>query len=100
MRRFVPRICTALHTSMSASPATITSVTTMRVHGANRPQDVPAPCLGRSSSSMRTEAVVAQGCKSARALASSWPPCVRGVSEASWPWKRHAWRGTTGTGTI
>ena len=39
MRRFVRRICTAPPTSMSASPATITSVPTMRANGANRPSD-------------------------------------------------------------
>ncbi len=102
MRRFVPRICTAPRTSLSASRATSTSVTTRRVHGANRPeQTVPVPwALDRSSSSMRTEAAVAQDSKSARVLASSWLPCVRGTSGWSSPSKRHAWRGTTVTGTI
>jgi hypothetical protein len=102
VRRFVRRICTAPLTSMSASPATIKFATTTRVNGANMPeQTAPAPwALGRSSSSMRTEAAVVQGSKSARASDSSWPPCVRGVSGSSWLWKRHAWRGTTGTGTI
>jgi hypothetical protein len=100
--RFVRRLGPAPLTSLSASPATLPSGTIPRVNGATRPwRTVPAPwALGRSSSLMRTWAAVAQGGQSARALDSSWPPCVRGVSGAAWRWKRHAWRGPTGTGII
>jgi hypothetical protein len=102
VRRFVRPICTAPLMSLSASPATIQSVTITRVNGAHMPSRTGlAPwALGRSSSSLRTEAAVAQGCKSVRAVDSSWPPGVRGGAGASWRWKRHAWRGTTGTGII
>ena len=87
MSRCVPRICTAPRTSLSASRATIKSVTTRRVNGANMPeQTVPVPWdLDRSSSSMRTEAAVAQDSKSARVLDRSWLPCVRGTSGWSSP---------------
>ena len=62
MSRCVRRICTAPLTSLSASPATSTSVTTRSVNGAHMPErTVPAPwALGRSSSLMRTEAAVGQ----------------------------------------
>ena len=102
MSRGVRRLCPVLLTFMSASPATLKSVTTMKAHGATMPErTVSVPwASGRLSLSMQPEAVVLQGSKSARALGRSWRPCVRGVSESLWPWKRHAWRGTTGTGTI
>ena len=102
MSRCVRRICTAPLTSLSASPATSTSVTTRSVNGAHMPErTVPAPwALGRSSSLMRTEAAVAQGFKSARALDSCWLRCVRGMLGASSPWKRHAWHGRTVPGTL
>src|SRR5262245_53666394 len=38
VRRCVPRLCTARHTSLSARPATIQGGTTMSVNGAHRPE--------------------------------------------------------------
>jgi hypothetical protein len=100
--RGVRRLCTVPLTCLSASPATRQAVPTLQANGAHLPErTVPGPwASGRLAFSMQTEAVVGQGAKRARALGRSWLPCVRGVAGAASRWTRHAWRGTTGTGTI
>ena len=61
-------------------------------------QSSPHPVRSHHESQRRQYALADRA--RAWAWGSSWPPCVRGVAGWSSRWKRHAWRGTTETGTI